>query len=133
VAFNVLIGNGDAHSENYSVLIRETGEVLLAPLYDAAPTLLLYSRSSNAGHSVAGQARLNFITLDHLVREGVAWGMDPGVARTAVGKVLMAAANAHVPVSEGLEHLPALVVDRASDLLAGRTARHQQAPDGSTA
>ncbi|WP_426998487.1 type II toxin-antitoxin system HipA family toxin [Pseudarthrobacter sp. N5] len=133
VAFNVLIGNGDAHSKNYSVLIRETGEVLLAPLYDAAPTLLLYARSSNAGHSVAGQGRLNYITLDHLVREGVTWGMDPGAARTAVGEVLMAAANAHVAVSEGLEHLPALVVDRASDLLAGRTARRQQAPDGSTA
>jgi hypothetical protein len=94
-----------------------------APLYDAAPTLLLYARSSNAGHSVAGQARLNYITLDHLVREGVTWGMDSGVARTAVGEVLMAAANAHVPVSEGLEHLPALIVDRASDLLVGRTAR----------
>ena len=54
VAFNVLIGTGDAHSKNYSVLIRETGEVLLAPLYDAAPTLLLYARSSNAGHCVGG-------------------------------------------------------------------------------
>jgi serine/threonine-protein kinase HipA len=133
VAFNVLIGNGDAHSKNYSVLIRETGEVLLAPLYDAAPTLLLYARSSNAGHSVAGQARLNYITLDHLVREGVSWGMEHGAARTAVGEVLLAAGNAQVPVSEALEHLPALIVDRASDLLAGRTARRQLASDGSTA
>jgi serine/threonine-protein kinase HipA len=32
VSFNVLIGNGGAHSKNYSVLIRETGEVMLAPL-----------------------------------------------------------------------------------------------------
>ena len=53
------------------VTFSRRGEVLLAPLYDAAPTLLLYARSSNARHYVAGQARLNYITLDHLVREGV--------------------------------------------------------------
>jgi serine/threonine-protein kinase HipA len=41
VTFNVLIGNGDAHSKNYSILIGESGEVTLAPVYDAAPTLLL--------------------------------------------------------------------------------------------
>lgn len=56
------------------VTFSRRGEVLLAPLYDAAPTLLLYARSSNVGHSVAGQARLNYITLDHLVREGVTRG-----------------------------------------------------------
>lgn len=91
VSFNVLIGNGEAHSKNYSVLIRETGEVMLAPLYDAAPTLLLYARSSNAGHSVAGQARLNYITLDHLVREAGGWGVDAEVARSAVSELFTAA------------------------------------------
>lgn len=114
------------------MLIREKGEVLLAPLYDAAPTLLLNARSSNAGRSVAGQARLNHITLDHPVREGVTWGMDPGEARTAVSEVFMAAGEARVAVSEGLEHLPALIADRVSDLLAGRTARRQRASDGPT-
>jgi serine/threonine-protein kinase HipA len=76
---------------------------------------------------------VNYITLDHLVREGVSWGMDHRAARAAAGEVLTAAVNAQVPVSKGLEHLPALIVDRASDLLAGRTARRQQEPDGSTA
>jgi serine/threonine-protein kinase HipA len=125
VAFNVLIGNGDAHSKNYSVLIRETGEVMLAPLYDAAPTLLLYARSSNAGHSVAGQARLNYITLDHLVREAAGWGVDAEVARSTVSEVFTAAAEAQVPAPETLGHLPALIADRASDLLAGGTARRR--------
>ena len=125
VSFNVLIGNGDAHSKNYSVLIRETGEVMLAPLYDAAPTLLLYARSSNAGHSVAGQARLNYITLDHLVREAAGWGVDAEVARSTVSDVFTAAAEAQVPAPEPLGHLPALIADRASDLLAGGMARRQ--------
>lgn len=125
VGFNLLIGNGDAHSKNYSVLIRETGEVMLAPLYDAAPTLLLHARSTNAGHAVAGQARLDHITLDHLVREAESWGVDPGAARTTVSEVFSAAAEAQVAAPEGLEGLPPLVAHRASDLLAGRTARRQ--------
>lgn len=123
VSFNLLIGNGDAHSKNYSILIQETGEVMLAPLYDAAPTLLLYARSVNAGHSVAGQARLNYITLDHLEREASSWGVDPGVARSAASEVFSAAAEAKVAAPDGLEDLPLLVARRASDLLEGRTAR----------
>lgn len=123
VSFNLLIGNGDAHSKNYSILIQETGEVLLAPLYDAAPTLLLYARSTNAGHAVAGQARLNYITLDHLVREASSWGLDPGVARSAASEVFSAAAEGEVAAPDGLEDLPLLVARRASDLLEGRAAR----------
>lgn len=97
----------------------------MAPLYDAAPTLLLYARSSNAGHSVAGQARLNYITLDHLVREAVSWGVDSEAARTCVTGILVAAAEARTPVPDELGHLPSLIADRAADLMAGRTARRQ--------
>lgn len=64
------IGNGDAHSKNYSLILRDGGEVLLAPLDDGAPTLLLYALSNNAGHAVAGQIRLGYITLEHLARKG---------------------------------------------------------------
>ncbi|KJJ85793.1 HipA domain-containing protein [Candidatus Omnitrophus magneticus] len=34
VVFNFLIGNGDAHMKNYSVIYNEEGLVRLAPLYD---------------------------------------------------------------------------------------------------
>lgn len=46
--------------------------MLLAPLYDVAPTQLLYAPSVNAGDALGGQARLNHLTLDHIVREGAA-------------------------------------------------------------
>lgn len=39
MAFNVLIGNADAHAKNYSVMLRPEG-VELAPLYDAVPIAL---------------------------------------------------------------------------------------------
>lgn len=36
--FNLIIGNADAHAKNYSLLRRENGEVVLAPLYDLVAT-----------------------------------------------------------------------------------------------
>ncbi|BCW51058.1 HipA domain-containing protein [Arthrobacter sp. StoSoilB13] len=125
VTFNVLIGNGEAHSKNYSILIGESGEVTLAPVYDAAPTLLLYARSSNAGHSIAGQARLNYITLDHLRREAAAWGLDMDVARGVIEETVKALAQAGVPAPQAIQHLPDLIARRADDLLAGKSARRE--------
>jgi serine/threonine-protein kinase HipA len=125
VTFNLVIGNGDAHSKNYSLLIRDGGEVLLAPLYDVAPTQLLYAPSVNAGHALGGQARLNHLTLDHIVREGAAWGLDANDARTTAAAALEAVAGA--AASTGLEgsigFLGELVPARATDLLNGGTAR----------
>ena len=127
VTFNVAIGNGDAHSKNYSLTLLDGGELRLAPLYDVAPTLLLYAPSNNAGHSVGGQIRLGYITLEHLVREGVAWGMDDGDARQTAVSVLEAlgsvASTFHTP--ERLEFLRKLVPARVHDLLNGGTARRQ--------
>jgi len=89
--------------------------------------LLLYAPSNNAGHSVGGQIRLGYITLEHLVREGVAWGMDDGDARQTAVSVLEAlgsvASTFHTP--ERLEFLRKLVPARVHDLLNGGTARRQ--------
>ncbi|MBT8160921.1 MULTISPECIES: type II toxin-antitoxin system HipA family toxin [Arthrobacter] len=125
VSFNVLIGNGDAHSKNYSLILRDGGEVQLAPLYDVAPTLLLYAPSNNAGHAIAGQIRLSYITLEHLVREGSAWGMDPDDARQTAAAALesVAAAAARIQAPEPLGFLQQLVPARAEDLLKGNAAR----------
>ena len=125
VAFNLVIGNGDAHSKNYSLILRDGGEVLLAPLYDVAPTLLLYAPSNNAGHAISGQVRLGYITLEHLVREGAAWGMDEDDARqTAVSALeAVAAAAARSGAPDQLDFLHELVPARAEDLLNGGTAR----------
>ncbi|GAC1602474.1 MAG: hypothetical protein NVS3B6_13120 [Pseudarthrobacter sp.] len=125
ITFNAAIGNGDAHSKNYSLILNDGGEVQLAPLYDVAPTLLLYAPSNNAGHAVSGQIRLGYLTLEHLVREGAAWGMDEDDARqTAVSALeLVAEAAAASSPLNGLEFLRELVPARASDILDGGTAR----------
>ncbi|MGM9474225.1 type II toxin-antitoxin system HipA family toxin [Pseudarthrobacter sp. YS3] len=125
VTFNLAIGNGDAHSKNYSLTLRDGGEVLLAPLYDIAPTLLLYAPSNNAGHALSGQIRLSYITLDHLIREGSAWGMDEDDARQTAVSVLeaIAAAAAESTAQKQLGFLRELVPARVDDLLQGGTAR----------
>jgi hypothetical protein len=38
---NVVIGNADAHSKNYSAMIDRDGSVSLAPIYDAASVMYL--------------------------------------------------------------------------------------------
>jgi serine/threonine-protein kinase HipA len=40
LAFNVAVGNSDAHGKNYSVLLSPGGDVRLAPLYDCLPVFL---------------------------------------------------------------------------------------------
>lgn len=130
VTFNLLIGNGDAHSKNYSLTLSDGGEVLLAPLYDVAPTLLLYQPSGLAGHAVSGQIRLGYITLEHLVAEGAAWGMDDDDARQTAISTLerVAAAAAETTPPESLGFLSELIAVRAQDLLNGGTARRVLAP-----
>lgn len=125
VTFNLLIGNGDAHSKNYSLLIGDGGQVRLAPLYDVAPTHLLYAPSANAGHALGGQARLNHLTMDHVVREGTAWGMDAEDARATAAATLesVAGAAAGTPADDSIGFLKELVPARAADLLQGKTAR----------
>lgn len=125
VAFNLVIGNGDAHSKNYSLVLRDGGEVLLAPLYDVAPTLLLYAPSNNAGHAINGQIRLGYLTLGHLVQEGAAWGMDEDDARDTTVSVLeaVAAAAAVGTTPDRLGFLRELIPARVDDLISGSTAR----------
>lgn len=127
ITFNTLIGNGDAHSKNYSLTLLDGGEVRFAPLYDVAPTLLLYPPSNNAGHTVGGQVRLTYITLEHLVKEGTAWGMDPDDARRTVASTVASVAEAaeSTPVMSELDFLRKLIPTRAEQLLGGGTAaRH---------
>lgn len=125
VTFNALIGNGDAHSKNYGVLILDGGEVQLAPLYDAAPTLLLHAHSVNAGHALGGQIKLPYLTLEHIVREGVVWGLGAADARLAVTATVESAAEAAAATASTpeIDFLREIVPTRAKGLLDGRTAR----------
>jgi serine/threonine-protein kinase HipA len=107
VTFNVVIGNGDAHSKNYSVLIDRTGSVSLAPLYDAAPVMHLDSRYKGTGHIINGKTNIDGIDVEDLASEGATWGMSTQRARTAVEATMERIHESvdQIPLPPGAEHV----------------------------
>ena len=84
VTFNVVIGNADAHSKNYSVMIGRDGSVSLAPIYDVAPVMYLNPAFKGTGQVVNGKTSIDRINVDDLTAEAASWGMGERRARTAV-------------------------------------------------
>jgi serine/threonine-protein kinase HipA len=76
VTFNVVIGNGDAHSKNYSLMIDRVGRVSLAPIYDSAPTAYLDPKYKGTGHVINGKTSIDTITVEDLTNEAASWGMS---------------------------------------------------------
>lgn len=58
VIFNVIIGNADAHSKNYSLLYTDEG-IILAPLYDLLSTVAYPELSPKFAMKVAGRSTLD--------------------------------------------------------------------------
>jgi serine/threonine-protein kinase HipA len=107
VTFNVVIGNGDAHSKNYSVLIDRAGGVSLAPLYDAAPVMHLDSRYKGTGHVINGKTNIDGIDVEDLACEGATWGMSTRRARGAAEATMERVHESvdQIPPPPGAEHV----------------------------
>lgn len=67
LVFTVLIGNGDAHLKNWSLIYRDPVVPVLAPLYDQVGTVV-YMPDDQLGLSLGGTKVMAEIGLDHLVR-----------------------------------------------------------------
>jgi serine/threonine-protein kinase HipA len=72
VTFNVLLGNGDAHAKNLSLVHDPSGVIRLAPLYDVMSTLF-YGMDRLAMY-VDSVRRIDSVTLDRIANEAVTWG-----------------------------------------------------------
>lgn len=68
VIFNVLIGNGDAHAKNYSVLHRPEGKPVLTPAYDLLSTRYYFGPNSKLAMKVGGYREFERIYLRHWQR-----------------------------------------------------------------
>ena len=88
VTFNVVIGNADAHSKNYSVMIDRDGSVSLAPIYDAAPVMFLNPAFRGTGHVINGKTSIDTINVDDLAAEAASWGMGARRAEAAVRRCM---------------------------------------------
>lgn len=79
--FNLLIGNADAHSKNYSLLLDGAGTPRLAPLYDLLSTRAYGRRfGRKMGMKYGGEYRPDWIRGRHLDR----LGGDLGVAHRGI-------------------------------------------------
>jgi serine/threonine-protein kinase HipA len=101
ITFNLLIGNGDAHSKNYSVFIGSRGQVTLATLYDTAPVMFIDARYKSTGHVVNGLTSIDRVRADDLTDEAGTWGLPRAraaeVVRTTVEAVRTAVETTELP------------------------------------
>ncbi|MGC0369256.1 type II toxin-antitoxin system HipA family toxin [Microbacterium sp. SLBN-111] len=126
VAFNVAMGNTDAHAKNFSLLHDDEGGTSLAPIYDVAPLALAYGATSRLSMWVNGVQDLPDVTRGDLIAEGVSWGLSEADATAAVEETLasMVEATRLLPAHDSIEaHVPGYVRGQAQNLLDGKPAR----------
>lgn len=86
VTVHVLVGNGDAHAKNYSLLHDVSGSVTLAPLYDAMSTLIY--GDDRLAMNIDDVRRSNRVTGERLLNEAVSWGLTRSVSAEIVQGLL---------------------------------------------
>lgn len=118
VTLNVLLGNGDAHAKNFSLLHQQSGVLRLAPLYDLMSTLL-YGDDRLALH-IDDVRRTNRVTADRIVNEAASWGLSRRRASEIVADILdrtPAAVAVAQDETEGVPpEIPALVASQVAQL-----------------
>lgn len=88
VTFNTIIGNGDSHAKNYSILLGSDGEARLAPLYDVAPTAYINSRYRQSGLVINNGRDLFTLNIADLVAEATTWGLAPRMGDRVVRETI---------------------------------------------
>lgn len=86
VTLNVVVGNGDAHAKNLSLLHEEDGRLRLAPAYDVMSTRVYGDR--RLAMSIDSLQLTDRVTKDRLVAEASSWGMPRGRATQVLEEVL---------------------------------------------
>lgn len=75
--FNLVIGNFDAHSKNYSLMLEGTDAPRLAPLYDLLSTAVYPGLARKLAMKLGGENRPDYIRPRHLERLAADLGMRP--------------------------------------------------------
>jgi serine/threonine-protein kinase HipA len=104
VTLNVLIGNGDAHAKNFSLLHKRSGALRLAPLYDLMSTLW-YGDDRLAMH-IDDVRRTNRVTGARLINEATRWGLTRRRAAEIIEDMLDRTPGAVAAASTETEGLP---------------------------
>jgi serine/threonine-protein kinase HipA len=104
VTLNALVGNGDAHAKNFSILYDQSGGLRLAPLYDLMSTM--HYGDDRLAMYVDDLQRMDGITGQRVVNEAVRWGLARRRASDIVRDVLDKAPAALVVARKETPNLP---------------------------
>jgi serine/threonine-protein kinase HipA len=86
VTLNVLLGNGDAHGKNLSLLHHASGALTSAPLYDLMCTL--HYGDDRLAMYVDDVQRTSRVTAQRIANEAVRWGLSRERATATIGDLL---------------------------------------------
>jgi serine/threonine-protein kinase HipA len=115
VTVNSLLGNGDAHAKNFSLLQNADGALTLTPLYDLMCTL--YYGDDRLAMYIDNVHRTNRLTVERIVNEAVQWGMPHHRATEIVVDLLEKAPDALAAAREETEGVPPELVSTVQDQL----------------
>jgi serine/threonine-protein kinase HipA len=104
VTLNVMLGNGDAHAKNFSLLHHPSGGLAPAPLYDL--TCTLHYGDDRLAMYVDSVQRTDRVAAERIVNEIVRWGTSPDRAAAIVGDILDRAPRAISAAREETEGVP---------------------------
>ncbi len=126
VTLNVLIGNGDAHAKNFSLLHHPSGALTLTPLYDLMCTL--HHGDNRLAMYIDAVQRTERVTTERIANEAVSWGMSRAHVVSAIDDILDRAPAAMTAAREQTSHLPdelyATVQGQLSQLRVDLGAQH---------
>lgn len=92
LAFNVAVGNADAHAKNYSVLLAGD-QVVLAPLYDSLPTYFWPRYDASFAMAVGKARHPAELTEKNWVAFALDAGLEPGLVLEEARAVTSAVAE----------------------------------------
>jgi serine/threonine-protein kinase HipA len=104
VTLHVVVGNGDAHAKNISLLHDQSGTLHLAPLYDVMSTL--YYGDERLAMSIDKVQRTTRAALPRLVNEAASWGLAPSRSAEVVNEILRGVPGAVKRAQEETPGLP---------------------------
>ncbi len=92
VVLNSLLGNGDAHAKNFSLIHERSGALRLSPLYDLLSTL--HYGDDHLAMRVDSVHRTSQVRSDRILAEATKWGVGRTIASDVIGGLLSRARDA---------------------------------------
>ena len=132
IIFNILIGNGDAHAKNFSVLYRGKN-IQLAPVYDLLCTEIYASLAHETAMSIGGETSFAIITRESFARMARECKVRPELVMSLIDEMLETVIAASKSLADELNRQhPSLayaeicrVIERQAARLAAGQRRNQ--------